>query len=82
MNLAPAARPQDVYSEVANLVEKKRKDDAKNGVLIAQQLEGRNSIPFSQILVVRNMTFGHDTIILCLAAEHASIFNTPPQVFY
>ena len=48
VNLAPAARPQDVYSEVANLVEKKRKDDAKNGLLIAQQLEGKSSISFSQ----------------------------------
>lgn len=38
----PADRPQDVYLEVANLVEKKRSLDAANGVQIAQQLEGIN----------------------------------------
>ena len=27
-------------------------------------------------------TLGHDEIILCLAAAHASIFNTPGQAFF
>lgn len=40
VNLIPSSRPQDVYSEVANLVEKARNRDALSGVTIAQQLEG------------------------------------------
>ena len=27
-------------------------------------------------------TLGHDEIILCLAAAHASIFNTPGQAYF
>ena len=40
MNVAPSERPQDVYVEVANLVEEKRKMDAENGVEMAKLLEG------------------------------------------
>ena len=36
----PAAIPQDVYTGVADVVEKLRKDDADSGVLIARDLEG------------------------------------------
>lgn len=39
VNLTPCDVPQDVYSTVANLVEKARKKDAEDGVLIAQALE-------------------------------------------
>lgn len=40
VNLAPSDYPQDVYSSVATLVEKLRDRDARNGVKIAQVLEG------------------------------------------
>lgn len=40
VNLVPFERPQDVYTEVANLVEKERENDARNGVAVAQCLEG------------------------------------------
>ncbi|KRX97937.1 DNA-directed RNA polymerase, mitochondrial [Trichinella pseudospiralis] len=40
VNLCPDDRPQDVYSGVAELVEKKRVEDAKNGNEIAIQLDG------------------------------------------
>ncbi|KRX25436.1 DNA-directed RNA polymerase, mitochondrial [Trichinella nelsoni] len=40
VNLCQDDRPQDVYSGVAQLVEKKRVEDAKNGNEIAIQLDG------------------------------------------
>ncbi|XP_046457253.1 DNA-directed RNA polymerase, mitochondrial-like [Daphnia pulex] len=40
VNLTPADRPQDVYSNVANLVERERSKDAANNVEIAQLLAG------------------------------------------
>lgn len=40
VNLAPSPVPQDVYSAVAALVEKTRKQDAENGLHVAQALEG------------------------------------------
>ena len=40
VNLVPYDRPQDVYTEVAKIVEKERENDARNGVAIAQTLEG------------------------------------------
>jgi DNA-directed RNA polymerase, mitochondrial len=40
VNLAPADVPQDVYSGIANLVEKARAEDEKNGVEIARILNG------------------------------------------
>lgn len=40
VNLYPFDKPQDVYNGVANLVERERLKDAKNGVKIAQILEG------------------------------------------
>ncbi|KNC31315.1 hypothetical protein FF38_14279 [Lucilia cuprina] len=40
VNLAPAPIPQDVYSAVASLVEKTRKQDAENGLHVAQALDG------------------------------------------
>jgi DNA-directed RNA polymerase len=40
VNLVPFDRPQDVYSVVADLVEKERQSDAENGVSVAQALEG------------------------------------------
>lgn len=43
VNLAPAERPQDVYSNVATLVERERAKDAANDVEIAQLLAGQIS---------------------------------------
>lgn len=40
VNLAPSLVPQDVYSDVAALVEESRRTDAKNNVEVAQILEG------------------------------------------
>ena len=40
VNLIPCERPQDLYAEVANLVEKRRIADAAEGNEIASQLEG------------------------------------------
>lgn len=40
VNLIPHDTPQDVYTEVAKIVEKKRVEDAANGNEIAQVLEG------------------------------------------
>ncbi|CAI9552467.1 unnamed protein product [Staurois parvus] len=40
VNLIPCDTPQDVYSEVAQQVEEFRKRDAKEGIKIAQVLEG------------------------------------------
>lgn len=40
VNLSPSDQPQDVYSDVCELVECERAKDAKNGILIAQKLEG------------------------------------------
>lgn len=40
VNLSPSEVPQDVYSTVANLVEKLRAKDAENGIVVAQVLEG------------------------------------------
>jgi len=40
VNLVPASKPQDVYSEIAALVERKRAEDAAKGVEIAQVLDG------------------------------------------
>ena len=49
VNLIPDARPQDVYSEVAALVEKRRNEDASDGMHIAQQLQG-NTVPLKCFL--------------------------------
>ncbi|KAI6650343.1 DNA-directed RNA polymerase, mitochondrial [Oopsacas minuta] len=40
VNLIPSIVPADVYTEVANHVEKFRSQDAKDGSLVAQKLEG------------------------------------------
>ncbi|XP_037957761.1 DNA-directed RNA polymerase, mitochondrial [Teleopsis dalmanni] len=40
VNLAPSSIPQDVYSTVATLVEKARRNDANNGLQVAQALDG------------------------------------------
>ncbi|XP_061197360.1 DNA-directed RNA polymerase, mitochondrial-like [Saccostrea echinata] len=40
VNLSPFSHPQDVYSDVVELVEKIRKKDAEDGLEIAQKLEG------------------------------------------
>ncbi|XP_022665620.1 DNA-directed RNA polymerase, mitochondrial-like isoform X2 [Varroa destructor] len=40
VNLRPMNLPQDVYSGIAEVVERQRKQDADSGVLIAQILEG------------------------------------------
>lgn len=40
VNLVPFDRPQDVYAEVAGLVEEERKKDADNGVTVAKVLDG------------------------------------------
>ena len=46
VNVKPSERPQDLYGEVANLVEKKRAADAATGDSLAMQLEGILLIPF------------------------------------
>ena len=43
VNLIPCDRPQDLYAEVANLVEKRRIADAAAGNDTALQLEGNCS---------------------------------------
>ena len=40
VNLLPAEKPQDIYSEVAEIVERRRREDAENGVAVAGILEG------------------------------------------
>ena len=40
VNLLPAEKPQDIYSEVAEIVERRRREDAKNGIAVASTLEG------------------------------------------
>ena len=40
VNLVPADRPQDVYSEIAAIVERKRQEDAERGVAAAIACEG------------------------------------------
>ncbi|CAG0894441.1 unnamed protein product [Darwinula stevensoni] len=40
VNLAPLPNPQDVYSDVAAIVERERAKDAKEGVVTAKVLEG------------------------------------------
>lgn len=40
VNLTPSSVPQDVYSAVVALVEERRKNDALNGLEVAQALEG------------------------------------------
>lgn len=41
VNLLPSSRPQDVYSDVASLVQARMVQDARNGVALAQFLEGK-----------------------------------------
>lgn len=41
VNLCPSERPNDVYSDVAELVERERREDAKKGVHIACLLENK-----------------------------------------
>eukprot|EP01122_Echinamoeba_exundans_P012953 TRINITY_DN5568_c0_g3_i1.p1 TRINITY_DN5568_c0_g3~~TRINITY_DN5568_c0_g3_i1.p1 ORF type:complete len:1002 (-),score=139.58 TRINITY_DN5568_c0_g3_i1:35-3040(-) len=41
VNLLPSARPQDVYSDVAALVQARMAQDSRNGVAMAQLLEGK-----------------------------------------
>jgi len=40
VNLAPSEKPQDVYSEIAAIVDRKREEDSQKGVEIASTLEG------------------------------------------
>ena len=40
VNLSPTSHPSDVYSDVAEMVEKMRQVDAENGLKVAQELEG------------------------------------------
>ena len=40
VNLLPAERPQDIYSEVAEIVERRRREDAESGVAVARTLDG------------------------------------------
>lgn len=40
VNLVPADNPQDVYSEIAAIVDRKREEDSKAGLEIATALEG------------------------------------------
>lgn len=60
VNLMPSDRPQDVYMEVANLVEKTRVKDAADGLSIAQLLEGkvtRKVVKQTVMTVVYGVTF-------------------------
>lgn len=40
VNLTPADKPQDVYSEIAAIVERKRREDAERGDKVAAVLDG------------------------------------------
>ena len=40
MNVAPSDRPQDVYSDVAEMVNKLRREDAQKDNQMAQSLDG------------------------------------------
>ena len=40
VNLLPSEKPQDIYSEVAEIVERRRREDAADGVDVAGTLEG------------------------------------------
>jgi len=60
VNLSPSDRPQDIYAEVSNMVEKRRKEDAANGDLLAQQLVGkinRKVVKQTVMTVVYGVTF-------------------------
>lgn len=60
VNLSPSDRPQDIYAEVSNLVEKIREEDAANGDLLAQQLVGkinRKVVKQTVMTVVYGVTF-------------------------
>ncbi|KAK3752674.1 hypothetical protein QZH41_018475, partial [Actinostola sp. cb2023] len=60
VNLMPADRPQDVYMEVAKLVEMTRVKDAEKGHKIAQHLEGkvkRKVIKQTVMTIVYGVTF-------------------------
>lgn len=60
VNLCPAEVPQDVYSDVAELVEKLRKVDEEEGVPIAHILKGyikRKVIKQTVMTTVRNFAF-------------------------
>lgn len=55
VNLLPAERPADVYSEVAALVEKKRVNDARNGDDAARVLEGHINRKLVKATVMTNV---------------------------
>eukprot|EP00794_Sanderia_malayensis_P016234 gene16234-17872_t len=60
VNLIPCEKPQDLYAEVANLVEKKRLADAAQGHNIAMQLEGkvnRKVVKQTVMTIVYGVTF-------------------------
>ena len=55
--MKPCEKPQDLYGEVANLVEKKRAADAVEGNALAKQLEGIHSLSVPFILAKQPMFF-------------------------
>ncbi|XP_047134645.1 DNA-directed RNA polymerase, mitochondrial isoform X1 [Hydra vulgaris] len=60
VNLTPADKPQDVYSEVALLVEKARQRDASKGDTLAKELDGkitRKVVKQTVMTVVYGVTF-------------------------
>ena len=68
VNLLPAARPQDLYSQVAELVAEKVSRDAVAGVELAQRIDGN----VTRKLVKRNvmtMTYGVTLIGMRLQVE-------------
>ena len=56
VNVKPCDRPQDLYGEVANLVEKKRATDASGGDKLAKQLEGTLLITSCFIVMTASQT--------------------------
>eukprot|EP00795_Rhopilema_esculentum_P010397 gene10397-19094_t len=60
VNVKPCEKPQDLYGEVANLVEKKRAADAAEGNALAKQLEGkvnRKVVKQTVMTIVYGVTF-------------------------
>ncbi|OQR78109.1 DNA-directed RNA polymerase, partial [Tropilaelaps mercedesae] len=77
VNLRPMDLPQDVYSGVAELVERERKKDAKNGSHIAQILEGhisRKVVKQTVMTVVYGVTRYGARLQICRQLENLDSF--------
>ena len=74
VNVKPSERPQDLYGEVANLVDKKRAADAAKGDKLAIQLEGTllNSMQHSCSVLI-SVSF-NDCIDLCTVCHCPAVY--------